>query len=106
MVGKSNSTHSLIKSNTLPLKVNAYTEYLMSALNLNAFLNKIETDIQGTLTGVPSPEDKVQVHSNLLRIISSACAGSISLMENETCPWTGSRKEAAGPSDQDVKSSQ
>lgn len=43
----------------------------MSALNLNAFLHKIETAIQGTLTGVSTPEDKVQVHSNLLRIFQA-----------------------------------
>lgn len=45
-----------------------HIEYLVSALILNAFLQKTETAIQGTLTGVFSPEDKIQVHSNLLRI--------------------------------------
>lgn len=53
------------------MKVKAYIEYLVSALNLNAFLQKTETAIQGTLTGVFSPEDKVQVHSNLLRIFQA-----------------------------------
>lgn len=36
----------------LTLKVKAHTEYLVSALILNAFLQKTETAIQGTLTGV------------------------------------------------------
>ena len=53
------------------LKVKAYIEYLVSAWNLNAFLHKTETAIQGTLTGVFSPEDKIQVHSNLLRIFQA-----------------------------------
>lgn len=45
----------------------------MSASNLNAFPHKIETAIQGTPTGVLfcfcfflPPEDKVQVHLNLI----------------------------------------
>lgn len=79
--------HSLLKSSNLPLKVKAYVEYLVSSLNLNAFLQKIETAIQGTPAGVfVPPEDKVQVHSNLLRIFQALCAGSISLTMNETYP--------------------
>lgn len=46
---------SLLKSHNLPLKVKAELEYLASALSLNAFLQKTETAIQGTLTGVFSP---------------------------------------------------
>lgn len=54
------------------MKVKAYIEYLEYALNLNAFLQKTETAFQGTLTGVFfPPEDKVQVHSNLLRIFQA-----------------------------------
>lgn len=76
------SPHSLFKSHYLPLKVKVHTEFLVSALILNAFLQKTETAIQGTLTGVYPPEEKNSSSFKPLKDISSACAGSISLMKN------------------------
>lgn len=55
------STHIFVfKSHHLNL------DYPVAALNLNAFLHKTETAVQGTLTGIFLPhEGKVQVNLNL-----------------------------------------
>lgn len=64
--------HSVFKLHNVPINVKAYIYRIFSiCFNLNAFPQKTETAIQGTLTGVFSPEDEVQVHSNLLKIFQA-----------------------------------
>lgn len=85
----------------------AYIECLASASNLNAFLHKIETAIQGTLTGVFfPPEDEVQVHLNLIRILHMFVLEVFHRYRMKPILGLREQSKATGPSDQDVKSSQ
>lgn len=72
------------------------------------FFRKTESAVQGTLVGNFAPKSLSSSPFKSLKDILSACAGSISLIKNETYLLSELRKQskATGPSDQEVNSSQ